>query len=228
MIQIASLFIFTVGLLLFIFFLIRECQEIFFLRKILKNILNKDRIENNEDMIRIKDYLNRIKYNKELRTIKRPLLRHTATHILKHNYGFCGENARVAIKFFLLSGIKSSRIYLYGSKWGHVVMEQKYKGQWYLFDGHYDPKTVLNPDQITFIKSEDLKSYPNDYSENEYLDFCRIKLFYNISFLKIFSKNRLPSIVIYIFESPFLIKTIFSFVLSLIGLTIFYLNLECL
>jgi len=222
MIQLISFFIFTFGLILFIFFLIREFQEILFMRKTLKKILGKVRVETRDDIIRIKNYLNTIKYNKELRTIKRPLLRHTASHILKHNYGFCGENARVAIKFFLLSGIKATRIYLYGSKWGHVVTEQNFEGNWYLFDGHYDPKTVLSPDHITSILINDLKSYPNDYLENEYLDFCRIKLFYKLNFLKILSKIRLPSSLIYIFESPYLIKASFSFVFSLISLIIYY------
>jgi Transglutaminase-like domain len=213
-----------ISLISAVYFMVLDIIEYGYLKKKISEILGYEKIKTKEDLVKLKTFLNKyIKYNPDLRAVKRPLLRHTASHILKTNYGFCGENARVAIKMMLIGGMKASRIYLYGTKWGHVVTEQQINKKWYLFDGHYDPKTVLSNDKIATIESQDLSSYPNDYSENHYVDFCRIKLFYKISGLKVFSKLRLPSTIIYIFESPNLIKSVFSCVIF-VAVIVYYFH----
>lgn len=223
--HILSIIIFFIGVLTFTYFIFKEFQEIQFLQKTLVEINGKTTINTVQDLINIKNYLNKtITYNSDLKTKKRPLLRHTASQILKSNYGFCGENARVSIKLFLLGGIKASRIYLYGKKWGHVVIEHKWNNAWYLFDGHYDPLTKLENKDITAIESNDLSSYPNGYPENLYINYCRIKLFYMIKPLKFLSKIKLPSFVVYFFESPYLIKAYLAFVTIFVSVLLYYLT----
>ena len=192
--QVLGVTILSFSVLLLIYYLYKEIQEIRFLKNTLTQIIGKRKIESVEDLVKIKNYLQtNISYNGNLKTKKRPLLRHTASHILTSNYGFCGENARVAIKLLMLGNIKAARIYLYGEKWGHVVIENKWNNSWFLFDGHYDEKTQLLDKQVTTIPSNKIEQYPNGYPENKYVNFCRIKLFYKIKLLASLSKIRLPS-----------------------------------
>ena len=188
------------------YFLLREAQELLFLKSILREILGKTKIDSINDIVKIKNYLQEnISYNEILKNKKRPLLRHTASQILKNNYGFCGENARVAIKLFLIGGIKARRIYMFREEWQHVLIEHEYKEKWYMFDGHYDKDTVLSDDNVAKIPTNKIELYPNTYPNNPYLSYCRVKLFYPHRF----SKIKLPSFVVYIFESPNLIKAVF-------------------
>lgn len=210
---------------IFIFYIFKEIQEIIFLNNTLISIIGKKVISCKNDLIKIKNFLNNnISYDTSKKYAKRPILRHSALYILKSKYGFCGENARVAIKLLLLGNIKCNRIYLTGKKWGHVVIENKWGNNWFLFDGHYDPLTKLEDSKVSEIKSNDLINYPNGYKENPYVDFSRIKLFTRIKFLKSISKLRLPSFLIYFFESPSLIKSIFLLILMLPAILILILN----
>ena len=146
----------------FFYFIYKEIQEIYFLKKILYSILNKNKIESIEDITKLKNYLQtNISYNPDFREIKRPFLRHSASHILQSKYGFCGENARVSIKFFILGGAKAGRIYLFGKLWQHVLVEYNIAGDWFMFDGHFDPKTKLNDSNVGKIKSENMKNSHN-------------------------------------------------------------------
>ena len=209
--------------LLSLYYLIAEIQEIYFLKNVLHKILGKSKIESIDDIIKIKNYLQTtISYNEPLKNKKRPLLRHTASQILKNKYGFCGENARVAIKLFLIGGMKARRIYLFRKEWQHVLIEHEFNSCWYMFDGHYDPSTVLKDEDVTTIPSEDILAYPNDYPNNPYLDFCRIKLFHITTPLKSYAKIKLPSLLIYLFESPYLIKGIW--LMTMLLLTFFVLQ----
>lgn len=223
--EITGIIIFALGVLFSFYFIIKEIGERSFLKKILYNIIGKEKIKSVEDLIAIKNYLQKnISYNTELKANKRPLLRHTASHILKSKYGFCGENARVAIKLLMLGGIKARRIYLFREVWEHVLIEHKMNNSWYMFDGHYDPSTLLKDHDVVSIYSEDIEKYPDDYPNNPYLDFCRIKLFYIIPPLKFLSKKKLPGFLSYIFESPYLIKFILGILIIITGIIIFYLS----
>ena len=206
-----------------LYLIIKEIQEVLFLKKTLFSIIGSYRINNIDNLIKIKNYLNiTITYDSSKKKAKRPILRHTSKEVLLNKYGFCGENARVAIKLLIIGGLKANRIYLYGEKWGHVVLENKWEKEWYLFDGHYDPLTKMNDSDILNIKSEDLASYPNGYKENNYIDFCRIKQLKKIKILERFSKKRLHILIVYLFESPNLIKLILNLPIMLIG--ILFLN----
>lgn len=223
-----------VGLVIFVFFLIISCyfifkelEEYFFLKKKLVDIIKKTRIDSIADLIAIKNYLqNNISYNPELKTKKRPILRHTASETLTSKYGFCGENARVAIKLLLIGGVKANRIYLYRKEWQHVLIEHIYGDEWFMFDGHYDENTLFEDTLVAKIPSENISEYPNTYPNNPYLNFCRLKLFYKTPFLQSYSKVRLPSFIVYLFESPYLIKSLSLVPFFLISLAIFkYYNL---
>jgi hypothetical protein len=206
-----------------LYYLVREIQEFFFLKSILLQILEKSKIDSVQDLVKIKNYLqSTISYNGSLKAKKRPLLRHSASQTLKSKYGFCGENARVAIKLFHIGGIKARRIYMFRKEWQHVLIEHEFKSNWFMFDGHYDPSTLLTDDAVATILSEEILSYPNDYENNPYLNFCRIKLFYKISFLKPFSKIKLPPLIVYLFESPYLIKLVFILTLIFLSISLNY------
>ncbi|PCJ01401.1 MAG: hypothetical protein COB15_00320 [Flavobacteriales bacterium] len=211
----------------FLYYVIKEIQEVIFLKSILNTIVGKPKIDSIQDLIKIKNYLQKtIRYEESLINKKRPLLRHTASQILKDNYGFCGENARVTIKLFHLGGVKARRIYMFRKEWQHVLIEHKYKNSWYMFDGHYDPSTLLKDQAVATIPTENILSYPNDYPNNPYLDFCRIKLFYKINLLKPYSKVKLPNFIIYFFESPYLIKAFGIISIQIFTLLIFMLILN--
>ncbi|MDG1477354.1 MAG: transglutaminase domain-containing protein [Vicingaceae bacterium] len=219
--QFVGVFIFVFFLIIFCYFVFKEIQEFLFLKKKLTEIIKKPCIDSINDLIAIKNYLQtNISYNSELKTKKRPLLRHTASETLTSKYGFCGENARVAIKLLLIGGIKANRVYLYRKEWQHVLIEHKYKDHWYMFDGHYDENTLFEDRLVAKILSEDISEYPNTYPNNPYLNFCRLKLFYKIPFLQPFSKVRLPSFIVYLFESPHLIKSLGLAFFCLISLVI--------
>jgi hypothetical protein len=203
---ISTIFALIILGLLFFYFISKEIIEVNFLKKTLFLIIDKKKIESKEDLIKIKNYLQKnISYDGNLKTKKRPLLRHTATEILQSNYGFCGENARVAIKLFAVGGIRANRIYLFRKEWEHVLIEHKKNGQWFMFDGHYDESTILKDKDVATIKTKDISLYPDEYPNNLYLDYCRIKLLYKSKIFKPLSKLRLPSTISYILESPQLI-----------------------
>lgn len=190
-------------------------KERLFLRNKLREINGKVQLDEKADLIALKSFLRaNIHYDQSKMDAKRPLLRHTAKQILEMNYGFCGENARVAILMHLYGGRKAHRIYLHGKEWGHVALEHKNQNAWFLFDGHYDPGMELTDEMVFEIPSNQIKSYPNIYKENPYLDFSRIKLFQKIAPLKAFAKLRLPSFLVLIFESPNLLKGIFALFLA--------------
>jgi len=193
----------------FCYCIIKEILEVLYLKKVLYKTLDKSRIKSVQDFIKIKTFLNKnISYNTEFKTKKRPILRSTASQTLKSHYGFCGENARVAIKLFFLGGIKARRIYLFRKEWQHVLIEHKYHNNWYMFDGHYDPNSFLKDTDVAKIPSENFTEFPNDFPEHPYIDFCRIKLLYNIKILNSLSKIKLPSFLVYFFESPYFIKAL--------------------
>jgi hypothetical protein len=213
-----KLYILVFSVLVSLYFFYKEYEEIMFLRRKLKKIIGKSRIESLNDLVQIKNFLqSTISYNANLKNNARPLLRYTATQILTSKYGFCGENARVAIKLFILGGIKARRIYLFRKEWQHVLIEHEFKDKWYMFDGHYDPSSLLTDSDVAKIPSEQISLYPNDYKSNPYLEFCRIKLFYKIDFFKPFSRIKLSKPIIYTAESPFLIK---GFAMSLLSIVI--------
>ncbi len=151
------------------------------------------------------------------------LLRATAIQIAESKEGFCGENARLAINLMSMMDIQSARIYLTGKKWGHVLTECFVDGKWWFFDGHMDPKTAMNVDDICKLPSPQITMLRNDYKENPWIDFNRIKLFSKIPFLKSFGKIRLPFFMVLLFENPHLIKAVVGFFFFAFSVSVFLL-----
>lgn len=199
-------------------FVIQHFREKKRIRALAGQITKQNRITTIQDVIKIKNYLQKtIQYDINEKQKNRPLLRATALQTLKNGIGFCGENARAAILLLRYAGIKANRIYLYGQKWQHVVVEMKWKGQWCLFDGHNDPNMLLSDDMVCKIPSEDIASYPNNYPMNPWLDFCRIKFLRRKPFPKKWSKIRLAGVFVAMLESPNLTKAIFFLFLLFIS-----------
>jgi len=191
------------------------------LKAALKEIIGCDKIANLADIIKIKNYLSsKITYTQSDKTAKRPLLRATAVQTLKSGKGLCGENSRLAVLLLNYGGVRANRVYLYGKLWQHVVCEFKWGGTYYLFDGHNDPETSLKDELVGKILSSDINSYPNGYTSNPWIDYCRIKILWQISFLKFISKMRPHLLSVYIFENPYLIKSIFFLFLAMLTVLI--------
>jgi hypothetical protein len=218
---ISTIFALIILGLLFFYFISKEIIEVNFLKKTLFLIIDKKKIESREDLIKIKNYLQKnISFDGKLKNKRRPFLRHTATEILRSNYGFCGENSRVAIKLFKIGGVKSNRVYLFRKEWEHVLIEHKMNNEWFMFDGHYDESTILKDKDVATIKTKDISLYPDEYPNNPYLDYCRIKLIYKLGIFKSLSKLRLPSVLSYGLESPKLILACFVLLLILTGIIV--------
>jgi hypothetical protein len=206
-------------------------REIRFLRGVLSEIVPLGRIQKREDLVAIKNYLSsHISYNLDRKEARRPLLRHSATHILRSGYGFCGENARVAINLLFLGGVRANRLYLEGPRWKHVVIEHQWDGDWKLFDSHNDPTTIVPDESIARISSDDLDAFPNDHrginpwtgcyrSKAGYVLGNRCKRF-GTPLQKTFQRlaqQRLPCPVIVFFENPALVRALGGALLAGIG-----------
>ncbi len=203
---------------IYIFLFFREKK---ILKTALKEIIGCDKIAKLADIIKIKYYLSaKITYSQSDKTAKRPLLRATAVQILKSGKGLCGENSRLAVLLLNYGGVRANRVYLYGKLWQHVVCEFKWGDEYYLFDGHNDPETSLKDELVGKILSSDIDSYPNGYTSNPWIDYCRIKILWQISFLKFISKMRPHLMLVYIFENPYLIKSIFYLFLTMLTVLI--------
>ena len=105
---------------------------------------------------------------------RRALLRASAHQVLATGEGFCGENARVAVRLLNLGGIPAHRLYLEGPRWGHVVVEHRWEGRWRLFDAHVDPRTALPDEAVGRIDAGELATFPNRAAENPWKSSYRI------------------------------------------------------
>jgi|GEM_PF-1154249 len=195
-------------------------------RRMLKRILNEiNRAQNGFDNIAsltlVKKYLStHINYDTAKRDAKRPLLRQTAATTLKTGFGFCGENARVAVLMLNYAGVKAGRVYLFGNRWNHVVVEHAYKGKWYLFDAHNDPGVMLPDAAVCTIPIEDIAAFPNEYrAQNEWVESCRIRIARKFSILSSLAQTRLPRPLTILTESPDLILMV-AFLMAGVSLLI--------
>jgi hypothetical protein len=119
-----------------------------------------------DDLVRIKRELGRrISFDLADRDTRRPLLRASALDTWRSGIGFCGENSRVAVLLLNRSGIRANRIYLQGTRWGHVAVEHRWEGAWRFFDAHNDPETQLPDDFVAMIGSDVIGLFPNGHKE---------------------------------------------------------------
>ncbi len=163
---------------------------------------------NIESITAIKRFLTEsISYDIARREAKRPLLRQTAAKTLQTGFGFCGENARVAVLMLNYSGIRAGRVYLIGQHWNHVVVENLFNGQWFLFDAHRDPGVLLPDNLVCKIPINEISLFPNEYrKQNEWVKSCRIKIAQKVEILSWLAHWRLPKPLTILSESPDLIK----------------------
>jgi hypothetical protein len=172
-----------------------------------------------EQFIMLKELLNSRISNEGLDSNKkRPLLRNSVLETLALGKGFCGENARVGVRILNLCGVQANRLYLQGPLWGHVVCEFTWNGERFLLDGHACPQTFMPNEMVCFINTDEFHKLPNTSQKiNPWLDYCRIKMFYNKPFLKGFSKFTLPRPFNEIVESPHLLRIIISILIIFVA-----------
>jgi hypothetical protein len=152
----------------------------------------------------------------------RPLLRYSAEHILKTGFGFCGENARVAIRLLAMGGVRAHRLYLEGPLWQHNVVEHEWEGSWKLFDAHSDPASLLPDEDVGAIESSDIARFPNHHEGQPWLRSYRIKPFHRVPALRRFEQTRVPGWVAQIAETPSLIKAMLGLLGASCGVSILW------
>lgn len=194
-----------------------------FLRITLVRLSNDGGFRNVEDLIRLKHYLStHIRYDAKRVNEARPLLRHSAEHILKTGFGFCGENARVAIRLLAMGGVRAHRLYLEGPLWQHNVVEHEWEGSWKLFDAHSDPASLLPDEDVGTIESSDIARFPNHHEGQPWLRSYRIKPFHRVRALRRFEQTRVPGWVAQIAETPSLIKAMLGLLGASCGVSILW------
>ena len=193
------------------------------LRVTLVRLGNGDGFRNREDLIQLKRYLSaHIIYDSKRVNEARPLLRHSAAHILKTGFGFCGENARVAIRLLGMGGVRAHRLYLEGPLWQHNVVEHEWEGSWKLFDAHSDPASLLPDEDVGVIESSDLTRFPNGHEGQPWLRSYRIKQFHGVPTLRRYEQTRVPGWVAQLAETPSLVKAMLGVLGACFGVLIFW------
>ena len=199
--------------------LIAWWREDRFLANVLREIVPGGRFRDRDDLVRLKRRLSEtIRWDEARMHERRPLLRASAAQVLASGEGFCGENARAAVRLLRLGGVDAHRLYLEGERWGHVVVEHEWEGGWRLFDGHVDPRTALPDEAVGRIDSADLTAFPNDARENPWRSSYRIAGLRRLPGMR---AARPPAIVTALAESPALVVTASGAVLVLLGLVLF-------
>lgn len=195
------------------------------LRATLARVGNGGRFRDREDLVRLKRYLSaHIRYDPKRVNDARPLLRHSAEHILRTGFGFCGENARVAIRLLGMGGVRANRVYLEGRLWQHNVVEHEWDGGWKLFDAHSDPASLLPDEDVGSIESSDIARFPNRHEGHPWLRSYRIKLFHSLPPLRCFEQTRVPRWVAQLVETPSMIKAMLGVVGASCGLLTLWLG----
>ncbi len=125
------------------------------------------RIRTREELVALRSAVRaRVRFDTDRLDERRPPLRHPARRILEEGRGFCGENARVSVLLLLRGGVRAHRLYLFGPRWGHVVVAHVWEGAWRVFDAHDDPRTCPPDDALGRIAVDDLASFPNTVVDN--------------------------------------------------------------
>lgn len=194
---------------------VRERRELWY---VLRSVVPDGRISHREDLVALRRGLaQRIRYDTSRMHAPRPLLRASAGQTLASGYGFCGENARVSIRLLRLAGVRAHRLYLLGARWGHVVVECWWEGDWRLFDAHADPATAPADDEVGFLPTDDVDRLPNRATENPWRAASTSKF---LTRLPALARWRPPGIAVEVVESPHLIRTLLGGLLLGAGLAL--------
>ena len=191
-------------------------KETAFLRATLVEVVGKERIASADDLRAIKRHLSRsIRCHSALENARRPLLRSSAQSTLRTGWGFCGENARVAILLLHAGGVRANRLYLEGERWQHVAVEHAWDGGYRLFDAHNDPATLLPDELVGEIDSNEIGRFPNATQGNSYQRVYRLRALERRGLLG--ESPRLPAPVAVTLERPAVIKAALALVAATIS-----------
>ena len=188
--------------------------ELKYLRAVLRE-LGCPTFKSRDDLVRLRQFLSRrIGYDESKMHARRPLLRASAAEVLRTGYGFCGENCRVAICLLTLGGVRAHRFYVEGPRWGHVLSELCWQGEWFLFDCHRDPGILMSDDMVCRVPSPEITLLKNDdSSHNPWVDYYRVKQLHMLGLARP-SKMRLPQFLSFTFEFPSLLKSLLLLALA--------------
>jgi hypothetical protein len=196
-----------------------------FLKATLAGLIGDGCFRSRDDLVRLKRYLStRIRYDVRRVNDRRPLLRHSAEHILRTGFGFCGENARVAIRLLGMGGVRAHRLYLEGPRWQHNVVEHEWEGSWMLFDAHPDPALLLADEDVGRIGSSDISRFPNHDGGEAWVRSYRIKLAHGLGILQRFENSRPPEWVTTLAETPSLMRAGLGLLCAVFGLLIVWMG----
>ena len=190
------------------------------LKALLRRLLKDGRVETRDDLITLKQFLSeRIAYDLSRKDERRPLLRQSAATTLARGEGFCGENARVAIRLLNLGGVRANRLYLQGPRWSHVLVEHDWESGRRLFDSHPDPGTLLRDEDVGRIGAWEIERLPNTYRDlNPWMASFRIRLPKRPALWRRLGQCRPPRVVVAVAESPDLVRALAGFTLLFAGL----------
>lgn len=196
--------------------LVRWWAERAYLRRVLTSVVPDGAIRERKDLVALQRHLtSAIRFDMARAHERRPLLRQRARETLETGHGFCGENARVAIRLLRLGGVRAHRLYLFGARWGHVVVEHRWDGGWRLFDANDDPATKPAEDALGRIDTADPTAFPNAVAENPWRAAAVAKA------LRPFPRLRRvppPAPVVALAESPDLVRAAAGLAMVAVGL----------
>jgi hypothetical protein len=189
---------------------------------VLREAVPGGRITTRDDLVRLKRILAaRIHWDEARMHEPRPWLRASALRTLETGYGFCGENARAAVRLLRLGGVPAHRLYLRGTRWGHVVVEHAWEGGWRVFDAHVDPRTELDDAQVGRIDADTVAAFPNRGAENPWVGSYRIPLLGRLEWGR---RLRPPAWLTALAENPALVAVAAGLALVLIGIALLRLG----
>lgn len=134
---------------------------------------------------------------------RRPLLRDPAGTTWARGEGLCGENARLSVRLLRLAGCRAHRLYLFGERWGHVVVELRWDGAWRLFDAHQDAVTLPSDEEVGVLTTEDLARFPNRQVGNRWVAAATVKALRGFPLM---ARRPPPGLVVEVMESPNLLR----------------------
>jgi hypothetical protein len=199
--------------------LCRHIAELGQLRRVARSLFPDGRIRSREDLVSLRQFLSaHIHSDPEKKLARRPWLRSSAAQSLRSGAGFCGDNARVAIRILQLGGVRAHRLYLRGPRWSHVVVEHRWNGSWRLFDGHADPATLPADADLGRIHTDDLARFPNaNRALNPWTASGRVKMSCRWPALRWLRPWRPPHWLVLLGESPDLLYGGLGLIVTLCG-----------
>ena len=196
-------------------FVLAWWRERRYLAGVLARVVPGGRVRDAKDLVALQRFLRAsIRFDMDHAHDPRPLLRQRARATLERGEGFCGENARVAVRLLRLGGVRAHRLYLFGARWGHVVVEHAWDGAWRLFDANDDPATLPPEDALGRIDASRLDAFPNAVAENPWESAAVAKGLRRVPAL---ARIKPPAPVVVLAESPDLVWASVAMMIAMVG-----------